>query len=456
MIPIEQYIEEAEALSDGFRPTDAGNAARLVSAADGRIRFVHAWGKWLVYSEGRWIEDAKDALVTEQAKEVSRRLFRAAVDLPAKERDVMLSWALKCELSGVITAMIRLTRGVPGVLVDHERLDADPYLFNCMNGTVDLRTGQLRPHNPDDLITMQAPVMFDAAAAAPLWQACVERWLPDPEVRRFVQRAVGSGLTGHPLESLFVNVGTGGNGKSKFYGTVAEILGPFAVTPHKSLLVATKHEGHPTHVASLFRARTLIAPETSQDDQLDEELVKNLTGGDILRARRMREDEWSFRPTHTAFMHTNYRPKIRGVDEGIWRRVRLIPWSVTIPPAERDEHLADKLRAEASGILNWIIEGALEWQRIGLAEPASVLAATAEYRTAEDHIGRFIADACIVGDTEYVSSKALRTAYENWCGEASEEPATPQKFGRDMSGRGFDSTRMGSPTARHWLGIGIR
>ena len=456
MIPIEQYIEEAEALADGFRPTDAGNAARLVSAADGRIRFVHAWGKWLVYREGAWTEDAKDALVTEQAKEVSRRLFRCAVDLPAKERDVMLSWALKCELSGVISAMIRLTRGVPGVLVEHERLDADPYLFNCLNGTVDLRTGQLRPHNPDDLITMQAPVMFDAAAVAPLWQACVERWLPDPEVRRFVQRAVGSGLTGHPLESLFVNVGTGGNGKSKFYGTVAEILGPFAVTPHKSLLVATKHEGHPTHVASLFRARTLIAPETSQDDQLDEELVKNLTGGDILRARRMREDEWSFRPTHTAFMHTNYRPKIRGVDEGIWRRVRLIPWSVTIPPAERDEHLADKLRAEASGILNWLIEGALEWQRIGLAEPSSVLAATAEYRTAEDHIGRFIADACVVGDVEYVSSKALRTAYEHWCGEASEEPVTPQKFGRDMSGRGFDSTRMGSPTARHWLGIGLR
>jgi putative DNA primase/helicase len=360
---------EVMALPDGFRPTDVGNASRLVASSDGRLRYVHAWAKWLVYDAGRWNIDTGDALVTEHAKQVARRLFHVAADLARDERRAVLRFAAKCETAASIANMLRLARGVPGVLVDHHDLDADPWLLNVQNGTIELRTGALRDHDPDDLLTMQAPVIYDPAATAPLWTACLETWQPDPDVRGFLQRAIGSAVTGHPVEHLFANVGTGANGKSKCFATVSAVLGPFAVIPHKSLIVASKHEGHPTHVASLFRARMLVAPETSQDDRLDEEMVKNLTGGDQLRARRMREDEWTFAPTHTTFMHTNHRPRIRGVDEGIWRRLRLIPWSVTIPLGERDEHLADKLLMERSGILNWIVAGALAWQERGLAEP---------------------------------------------------------------------------------------
>ena len=457
VIPLhkDDELDDELALPDGFRPTDVGNASRLVANSDGHLRHVHGWQKWSVYDAGRWVVDHGEALVTEQAKQVPRELFRLAAEMSGKQRDAIWRFALRCEQSGSLAAMIKLARGIPGVIVDHADLDADPWLLNVLNGTIDVRTGELRPHNPDDLLTMQAPVIYNANAACPTWDACIERWQPDLDVRRFLQRAIGSAATGHPLENLFINVGSGGNGKSKFFGAISNVLGPFAVIPHKSLLVAGRHEGHPTHVASLFRARMLIAPETSQDDRLDEELVKNLTGGDTLRARRMREEEWSFEPSWTAFLHTNHRPRVRGTDEGIWRRVRLIPWDVTIPTEERDEHLAARLADEASGILNWIVAGAVDWHRRGLDEPDSVRVATSNYRTAEDHLGKFLADACDTANSAgSVAAKALRAAYETWCDEAGENPWSATRFGRELTGRGYDSARTMS--ARYWLGIELR
>ena len=170
----------------------------------------------------------------------------------------------------------------------------------------------------------------------------------------------------------------------------------------------------------------------------------------------MREDEWTFAPTHTAFMHTNHRPRIRGVDEGIWRRLRLVPWSVTIPPGERDEHLAARLAAEASGILNWMVAGAIAWQERGLDEPAVITAATNEYRADEDHLGKFISDICVIGDTLSATTRLLREEYESWCQETGEPVVSVQRLGRDLTARGFDQARVGQDRARTWIGLGIR
>jgi putative DNA primase/helicase len=445
------------ALADGYRATDVGNSNRLVKAGNGHIRYVADWSKWIVYNDGVWTVDSSDAAITELAKQVARRMLRQAGRIDDRtDRDELWKWGRRSESAASVANMIRLTRGIPGVIVGHAQLDADPWILNVLNGTVDLRTGQLRPHNPADLCTMQAPVMFDETASAPLWTECLHRWQPDPDIRSFLQRAVGTGITGHPVEALFVNVGNGANGKSKFFGAIANALGAFCVTPHKSLLVASKHEGHPTHVASLFRARMLIAPETAQDERLSEDLVKNLTGGDALRARRMHEDEWTFKPTHTAFVHTNYRPRIRGVDEGIWRRVRLIEWNTTIPASERDEHLADKLRAESSGILNWLIVGALEYSANGLAEPPSIRAATDAYRADEDHVGKFIAEMLNEDPRETIAAGNLRDLYEQWALEAGETAWSAQRLARALEAKGFDSARIGTPTTRTWLGIGAK
>lgn len=447
---------EVEVLADGFRPTDVGNAERLIRSADGRLRFVHAWGKWLVYDEGRWIVDFGDALATEWAKQVARGLFRLVPEMEGDrdERKRLITWATRSEQASTIGHLLTLARGIDGVLVDHDDLDAQPALLNVLNGTVDLRTGELRPHDPDDLLTMQAPVIYDPAAAAPLWESCLRTWLPDEELREYVQCVSGSAATGFPIERLFVNVGQGANGKSKFFGTLHRVLGPFAVVPHKSLLVAERHEGHPTHVASLFRARMLIAPETASDDRLNEALVKNLTGGDPMRARRVREDEWSFEPSWTAFMHTNYRPRIDGTDEGIWRRVRLIPWDVTIPADERDEHLAERLIGEASGILNWIVAGAMQWLDDPCEQPPAVTIATDLYRTEEDHFGRFLGDEIVVGRGLSVRAGPLRLRYEKWCATDGVAPSSPQRVGHELRSRGYENVKVG--VTKEWRGFTLR
>jgi putative DNA primase/helicase len=407
---------------DGHRATDVGNAARLLDQAGGRLRYVHAWGKWIVYQRGRWTLDENDALVTEQGKRVAKSLFALAAKTTDKdERKAIWGWAIRSEASGSIAAMVRLARGIPGVLVEHEELDADPYLLNVRNGTIDLRTGQLRPHDPADLITVQCPVSYNPNATAPLWEKCVERWQPDPEVCDYIQVRAGAGATGKPTETVDVDYGSGSNGKSKFWGAIQHVLGDYAVVPHKSLLVTQKHEQHDTVKARLFRKRLAVASETKAADTLDDEQVKNLTGGDRLQGRRMREDPWEFNPTHTLVMFSNHKPAVQGRDEGIWRRLRLVPWAVTIPEDERDDDLAGKLRAEAPGILRWLVDGARRFIDDGLTPPAAVRAATDAYRSDEDVVGRFIGQV-LHFSAGWAWSADIRTELEAWCADQGVAP----------------------------------
>ena len=442
-------------LPDGYRASDVGNAERLIVAGNGQLRYVHLWQRWVVYTGGRWVLDSADALVTQMAKRVARSLYLAAIETPGEARESLWKHARKCESSSAITNMIRLARAIPGVIITHEELDARPWLLNVANGTLDLRDGILRAHDPADLLTKQAPVDYDPDATAPLWEQCLQTWQPSADVRSFLQRAVGSGATGHPVEVLIVNYGLGQNGKSKFYGAIAGTLGEYVVEPHRSLLVKQQHEPHPTVIASLCGARMLIASETEDGDRLDETQVKNLTGGDRLRARRMREDEWSFRPSHTAFLHTNHPPRIRGADDGIWRRLKMVPWDVKIPREDVDEHLSTRLAREASGILNWIVAGAIQWSQEGLKEPEAVSAATTGWRSSEDHLGRFLTDRCVLDGRYRVTAVALREEYEKWCAENAEQPWTAQGFGRALTGRGLDKKRAGEAKKWTWLGVGL-
>lgn len=448
--------ESACALADGHRATDVGNADRLAAFLDGRGRYVHAWRKWAVYSNGRWNVDAGEALITEHAKMVARTMFSTAAELAGHDRDELWKWAIRTEGADKIARMIRLTRGIAGVLIEHTELDQHPWLLNVVNGTIDLRTGELLPHDPGHLLSKQAPVIFDPKAEAPLWHQCLERWQPAPDVRGYLQLLIGSAAAGRHVEHLFVNFGTGANGKGKFFGAVAAVLGPdYCIVPHKSLLISQRHEQHDTVKARLFGARMAVAAETDAGDKLDEAKVKELTGGDLLEARRMHEDPWQFAPSHTMFVHTNYRPRIRGGDEGIWRRVRLIPWNVTIPQAEWDTGLADKLHAEASGILNWIVAGAQQWHEHGFDVPDVITDATRDYRDDEDHVGRFLADCCDTGDDLAVPAKALREVYERWCMDVGETPWNAKNVGAQLSARGLSSARTGKARTHTWIGVDI-
>jgi P4 family phage/plasmid primase-like protien len=453
---------------DGHRPTDIGNAARLLRHAGHKLRYVHAWGKWLVYQRGRWIIDEKDALVTEIAKQVAKGLFELAAKTAHNDPDEakpIWDWALKSCASGAITAMIRLARGHPGILVEHEQLDADPWLLNVTNGSIDLRTGKLRPHDPADLCTMQAPVTYDPNATTPLWKKCLRRWQPDATVLNYLQVRAGASAAGIPTETVDIDYGHGSNGKSKFHGAIQHVLGPYATVPHKSLLVAGRFEQHPTVIADLFGRRLAVASETQADEALNDEAVKNLTGGDRLKGRRMREDPWEFWPTHTLIMFSNHKPAVHGRDEGIWRRLRLVPWQVTIPDNERDEALARKLRAEASGILGWIVDGAIQFNAGGLHPPPAVRNATKQYRADEDAIGRFIAEVLDIDTTEtglrntWCYSCDIKAELDDWCAEQGiEEPPRMNEIATTLREKGCEDggrKKVHGKRSTIWHGVSV-
>jgi putative DNA primase/helicase len=299
-------------------------------------------------------------------------------------------------------------------------------------------------------------VIYDPEADAPLWEKCLNRWQPDPEVREYLQREAGAGACGRQTETLSIHHGLGANGKSKYWQAVEHTLGNYAVVPHKSLIVASRHQQHATVIASLFRARLAVASETSESARIDEEQVKNLTGNDRLAARRMREDEWSFDPSHTLVMFSNSLPTIRGTDNGIWRRVRMIPWTVTIPEIEQDESLGEKLAAEAPGILRWIVAGCVRYLDVGIGAPEQIVASTATFRGNQDTVARFIAEVGIVVDPGgRVATADLVEAHEAWCEDAGiTDRGHWNRVAKELKVRGARAGR--SKGIRHWDGIAVR
>jgi putative DNA primase/helicase len=237
---------------------------------------------------------------------------------------------------------------------------------------------------------------------------------------------------------------------------VQYVLGDYGVVPHKSLLVAQRHEQHETVKADLFRKRLGVASETKAVDVLDDEQVKALTGGDRMRARRMREDPWYFWPTHTLIIITNHRPAIRGRDESIWRRVRLVPWEVTIPAEERDPDLAEKLRAEAPGILNWIVEGAGRFLGEGFDPPPEVQAATAGYRAEQDTVGRFISEALVLGRS-WARSSDIKAELESWCADQGLAVPSMKDIASELQAAGCRSERrrIDGQKCTVWMGVSV-
>jgi putative DNA primase/helicase len=372
----------------------------------------------------------------------------------------LLNWALECESARRINAMLDLARSEPCIPILPEQMDADPWLFNCPNGTVDLRTGALREHRREDYITKLCPTRYDPDARCPAWCRFLEAVFPtdegvaDDELITFMQRLLGRCLTGDVSEQFLpIFWGSGANGKSTLVNTVLGTLGgDYAMKANADLLMTSRGERHPTEVAQLFGMRLVVASETSEGRKLNEALVKDLTGGEPLRARRMREDFWEFPPTHKVILLTNHKPRIVGTDEAIWRRLRLVPFTATFwDPADpgknaaelpadqkQDKQLGAKLAAEREGILAWLVRGCMDWQRDGMTLPDKVRAATRDYRAEEDTLARWIAECCVTGDTSYrCRSQVLYGNYRGWCERAGEEVMPQKLFGPALEERGY-------------------
>jgi P4 family phage/plasmid primase-like protien len=434
-----------------FNRTDLGNAERLIARHSGDLRYVHPWKRWLVWDDTRWKPDASGE-VERRARETVRSIYAEAEAANDKdERRAIARHATASEARSKIDAMIALARSM--VPAEPDDLDADPWVLNVKNGTIDLRTGKLRPHDREDLITRIAPGKYDPDAQAPTFEAFLKRILPSETLRGFVQRAVGYAASGEVTEEVLpILHGTGDNGKTTLVNAVMDALGDYATEAAPELLL-TKRGAHPTELADLFGARFVAATETDEGRRLAESLVKQITGRDRIKARRMREDFWEFEPTHTVFLATNHKPEVRGTDHAIWRRIRLVPFEVTIPEGEKDKRLSAKLRKELPGILAWVVRGFLDYQRGGLGEPEEVKAATQGYRSEMDVLAAFIEDRCVEHPNAKVASAGLYSAYRDWCQQGGEAEISQTKFSLRLKERGFAKEKDGLV---FWYGIGLR
>ncbi len=426
-----------------FARTDYGNAERLHARYGHTFRYCGALG-WLVWDGRRWRPDEDHTVMERLALETARELFNQAAGIA--DNDQRAGWvkhSLTCERSGALKNAVDLARTIPGVTVKADALDADLMRLNLLSGTLDLRTGRQEPHRPADLITKLAPVTYDAAAAAPVWTA-FQRTIcaADADLIAFKRRAFGYTLTGTTSEDvLFIAYGSGSNGKSTELETIGGILGDYGNTAQFETFAVKKSEGVRNDLADLMGARFVSASEGENRQRFAEGLVKQLTGGDVVKARFLHKEYFRFRPAFKLWLATNHKPVIRGTDHGIWRRVRLIPYAVTIAPEQRDKHLREKLERERSGILNWLLQGCREWLADGLGDAEAVLKATAEYRRESDALADFIEARCAIGEDLTANAGDLYRAYETWCGGTGEHPFSATLFGRMLTERGFGSSQ---------------
>ncbi|MCA9176015.1 MAG: hypothetical protein KDB14_16125 [Planctomycetales bacterium] len=435
---------------------DIGLGQRFDKLTRHDARCCHPWHSWLIWDGRRWQKDASGR-ATEHAKATARSIYTEAAkaqeaDEPGLAKE-LAKFAGQSHSLRSLNAMLSLAQSESGIPVQPTELDADPWLLNVGNGVLDLRRDSfgLRPHRQVDMITQLAPVRYEPDATCPLWERVLLEWMAgDHDLVAFLQRLCGYVLTGrtdtHVLPFCF---GTGSNGKGVFTATLLELLGDYAMRAPDELLIQRRGEPHPTERADLHGKRLAVATENEAGCRWNETLIKSLTGGDRVRARRMREDFFEFTPTHKFIVTGNHRPAVRGRDHGIWRRMRLIPFLVTYTEDQIDRELPDKLRAEWSGILNWAIRGCLDWQLAGLSEPKAVRTATADYRASEDVLAQFIEDCCTIDPDAHVATGELRAAYEKWCETNGEKPLGSRAFsttlGDDYRGdkRGGQRVRVG-------------
>jgi len=449
--------------------TDMGNAKRLVRVHGQDIRYCaeHGRNDWLAWDGTRWVPDllrvlrlAKEvpSIVDREAEQVEQAAKQAS-DEKEQERlkalgEVLRKHARRCESERAQKDLRTSARSEVGVAVGPNELDADRWLLNCENGTLDLRTGRLQEHTRGDLITNLAPVAYDPNACAPLWDAFLTRiFAEDPELVAFMQRLAGYVLVGGNTEQVFpIFHGKGANGKSTFVEALRRIMGDYAGTAPPQAFTNSRDSSvaKSAALASLAGTRLVTLAETQEGQGLDEGMVKSTTGGEPIPCCFKYGPWFSFQPQFTPWLSTNHRPRIRGTDDGIWRRLRLVPFAVSIPKHEQDPDLGDKLWEERAGILSWAVEGCRQWREQGLSAPAAVADATREYRGEEDTVAQFVDECCERDPDARVGNGDLYSTYREWCERNGSRAFGRQKFTPRMKALGFVQKNDGR---RYWPGL---
>lgn len=412
--------------------------AYLLAAEHGEhLRHCRERKMWLAWDGTRWRRDA-----TGEAQRAAKQTAHGLLDRAGQADDkAALKWAVQARAEHRIRAALTLAETEPEIALAAEQLDSDPWLLTCANGTLDLRDGRLRGHDPGQLITLSTAVSYDPNAACPRWRSFLrEVFADDDELISFLQRFTGYCLTGDVREHvLCVLHGAGRNGKSTFLHVLQQILGDHAVTARLDAFLRARGDRGPRNdLAALHRARLVSASESGEGRRLDEPTLKELTGGDRISARFLYGEFFSFTPMFKLLIVTNHRPRVDGDDDAIWARLKLIPFEVSFSGRE-DKDLTAKLDNELPGILTWAVEGCMSWQREGLGTAAAVTRATDEYRRDEDILGAFLDQCCeLSGEVE---AAKLRSAYERYCEDLGEKPLSGNILGKRLARRGIKKAK---------------
>jgi putative DNA primase/helicase len=448
--PVNRNVLLGEAL------TDIGNAMRLMHYHGEDLRYSYQAKRWYIWDGRRWAED-RTGEIQRRAESVTNAILKEAQSENdnAKRKEALIKWAHTSMSNASIKNMIE--RAQNKAPVQFEDLDRDPWLLNCLNGTIDLRTGELREHRQSDYITKLIPVEYDPQAVCPTWNDFLFHIMGERDhLVAFLQRAVGYALTGNTREQvIFILHGSGANGKSTFLNTLLQLVSDYGSQTPAETLMAKKGTSIPNDIARLRGARFVSAVETEQGKRLSEVLVKQLTGGDVITARFLNQEFFEFTPEFKIFMATNHKPEIRGTDEGIWRRLPLIPFEVTIPPEQRDKALPEKLRAELSGIFNWAIVGCRLWLQEGLKVPSEVVEATASYRAEMDTLQTFFDEHCVQDASATCNNTDIYREYSKWAEDSGEFKQAQKWLTQRLKERGFTQSRGSGGKVRYWHGIGL-
>jgi len=430
---------------DDISPAHSDEALALSFAERyaNELRYVAAWGRWLCWNDACWRFD-ETLHAFDLARHVCRKVAKEA-NKPSVQTAVASA--------KTVAAVERLAKADRRLAATIDQWDANPWLINTPGGVIDLRTGKVRPARIDDYCTKITAVA--PGDDCPTWKAFLQRVTGgNADLIAFLRRVCGYALTGVTREhALFFLFGTGANGKSVFISTVAGILADYHTTAAIETFTASQSERHPTDLAGLRGARLVTSIETEEGRRWAESKIKALTGGDKIAARFMRQDFFEFVPAFKLMIAGNHKPGLRSVDEAIRRRLHLIPFNVTIPPAERDLELAEKLKAEWPGILAWMVDGCLEWQAIGLKPPTAVTKATAAYLEAEDAIAAWLDECCLRDPQAWESRAALFASWTAWATKAGEIVGSQKQFVQILEARGFTPQRRHD--GRGFAGLGI-
>lgn len=447
-----------------YKDTHMGNAERLIKVSGSDLRYSKNLG-WFVWTGAEWAQDS-DRIAEIYKVRVIPAIYAEAGQAAAKYDAIgaktLASWAKRSEASAVMNSTIDMAATAPEIRISSDKFDRDPMVLNVESGTIDLKTGKHSPHKRSDLITRKATVQYRPGEKCPRWIQFLHEIFPQgQEMVDWIQRAVGYCLTASVAEQvMFFATGCGKNGKSVFINTLMSMLGSYACETPTDTLMA-KHNGNggiANDLARLPGVRFVSANETEHGQRLAEAKIKGMTGGDTITARFLHKEFFDFKPVFKLWLRSNHKPVIKGTDEGIWRRIRLIPFVVNFEGKE-DRELPEKLQAELPGILQWAIEGCLAWQKIGLEMPPLVANATQQYRSSQDTIGLFLEERTLTGQ-EYLAHNTrasdLYKSYTEWCEEAGERPVSQRKLAEALLERGTKRFLGGAEWSYRWTGLVLK